>query len=161
MPIVNCKTCGKEFCVKPSHLARCWGKFCSIPCKIQTQLQGAWVVCSTCGKKVYLSPKSLARSESGKYFCTKSCQTLWRNNTYAGEKSPNWTDGKSAYRKILIRNGVIPECWLCKTKDKRVLSVHHKDHNRINNDVKNLVWPCFNCHHLVHSDGELDKKVRK
>jgi predicted HNH restriction endonuclease len=45
-------------------------------------------------------------------------------------------------------------CVLCKVSDKRILAVHHKDNNRKNNKVENLVWLCHNCHILVHHFGE-------
>jgi predicted HNH restriction endonuclease len=32
-----------------------------------------------------------------------------------------------------------------------MLIVHHVDENRSNNDPENLIWLCYNCHHLVHN----------
>ena len=54
------------------------------------------------------------------------------------------------YKNILIQNGTKPICKLCGCKDKRVLVVHHLDRKRNNNAIRNLVWLCLNCHHLVH-----------
>jgi len=117
--------------------------------------------CTICGKNVYRSPKAISRSISGLFFCSKSCQTIWRNNIYKEENHANWVNGESAYRNILARSGKAVICSLCGISDKRVLSAHHKDHQRINNRVNNLVWLCFNCHYLVHHDRDLDQKVRK
>ena len=48
------------------------------------------------------SPLAIKKSKSGKYFCTKKCQTIWRNKIlYTGENHSNWKDGESAYRRIL------------------------------------------------------------
>lgn len=100
------------------------------------------------------------RSKSGKYFCSKSCQTLWRNTVYSGEKNKNWINGIRTYRNILIKSGVPPACFLCKIADARVLCVHHRDHQRTNNNVRNLIWLCFNCHYLVHHDKQIDQKIK-
>ncbi|MBI2593887.1 hypothetical protein HYW44_04570 [Candidatus Daviesbacteria bacterium] len=150
MPLVKCLICGNEFFIKPSHQKLGWGKYCSRGCKWKAQNKGKFIKCFICYKKVYRSPKELGRSKSGKFFCSKRCQTLWRNQTYVGDKSSQWIDGIRAYRDILKRSGKELVCALCKIKDSRVLIVHHKDHNRRNNNVLNLVWLCFNCHFLVH-----------
>ena len=161
MSIVSCLVCRKEFYVKPSHLERGWGKYCSKSCQIKSQFKGKFVECSSCGKSVYRSPQSILRSNSGKYFCSKYCQTMWRNSVYVQEKHSNWKNGESAYRYILIRSGLKRECCLCGFSDIRVLSAHHKDHNRSNNKVENLTWLCLNCHYLVHHDREIEEKMRK
>lgn len=145
-----CKLCGATFTAKPSHIAMGYGKFCSRQCSALGQKKGRDVCCHICGKKTYRSPKYLEGSKSGKYFCTKSCQTLWRNQLYVGEKHANWKHGRAAYRSVLGRAKRERVCELCKTTDNRVLSVHHKDRNRTNNKLYNLAWLCHNCHFLVH-----------
>lgn len=159
MPITECGICSKEFYIKPSHQKRGWGKFCSTICRSKAQCKGKFVKCFICGKDVYRSPKALTRSKSDKFFCSKSCQTIWRNGEYIGEKSKNWKNGEHAYRSILKRGGKRPTCILCQNTDERVLAVHHKDHNRSNNTLENLTWLCFNCHYLAHHDKKLSQKV--
>ena len=152
MPIVCCKICGKEFYAKPSHLKRGWGKYCSAKCQYKGYLKGKFVYCETCGKKIWRQPKRLERSQSKKFFCSKSCQSAWRNKIlHIGEKHPNWTGGEFAGRGILERSNRKKICESCGISDKRVLAVHHKDGNRKNNSIENLIWLCHNCHHLVHS----------
>lgn len=41
-------------------------------------------------------------------------------------------------------------CKKCGSTDSRTLAVHHKDKNRKNNSISNLMWLCHNCHYLVH-----------
>lgn len=119
---------------------------------------GKIVECHSCGKKVYKTQKALRVSKSKTYFCTKSCQTKWRNSVFVGSKHANWKEGKFAYRSVLGRNKIPKICALCKTKDSRVLAVHHIDKNRTNNNVNNLAWLCNNCHFLVHHyEKELQK----
>lgn len=160
MVAVSCKLCKKEFWIKPSHFRYGWGIFCSNKCKFKSQFKGKIVKCSNCSKEIYRSPKSISRSKSGKYFCTKSCQTVWRNNFFIGDKSARWTSGISTYRNILLRTGKDPECAFCKIKDVRILSVHHIDHVRTNNKSANLIWLCFNCHFLLHHDKMIDLRIR-
>lgn len=161
MPNVDCKICEKEFYVKPNHQKLGWGKFCSIQCRTKAQFKGKIVKCFNCCKKIYRSPSQLKKSKSGKHFCTKSCQTFWRNTYFVEEKHANWKNGIRTYRKILERSGKKPFCALCKINNKRILTAHHKDRNRNNNKLSNLVWLCLNCHYLVHHDKKLDKKIMK
>lgn len=151
MPVVRCLFCNREFSIKLSHYKLGWGKYCSNECKWKAQNKGQFVKCFICGKEIFRSPKELFRSKSGKFFCDKRCQTLWRNQTYVGEKNLHWVNGIRAYRNILKRSGREVICVICKNKDSRVLIVHHKDQDRTNNDLSNLEWLCFNCHFLVHN----------
>lgn len=161
MSQVRCEVCNKEFYIKPSHQKRGWGKFCSIKCRTKAQFKGKVVKCFNCGENIYRSLSQLKKSKSGKYFCTKSCQTHWRNKYFVEEKHANWRNGIRTYRKILERSGKVPYCVLCNNKDKRILTAHHKDRNRNNNKLSNLVWLCLNCHYLVHHDKEFDKRIIK
>ena len=152
MAVVSCKICEKEFYAKPNWLKRGWGKYCSRKCQFKGQLRGKFVYCNQCGKKIWRAPRDLRHSKSGKFFCTKSCQTLWRNKFYSGPNHPLWTGGKKQYRAILLSVKKIPvKCIKCGYKNKRVLVVHHKDENRENINLCNLEWLCRNCHYLIHN----------
>ena len=155
MIIVSCKMCEKKFRAKTWHLQRGWSKCCSKRCRDEAQKKGKFVNCGTCGKRIWRSPKSLKHSKSGKFFCTKSCQTLWRNKVYSGPNHAFWIDGCSLYRKKLLESSASAICRLCGERDKRVLQVHHKDGNEQNSKINNLVWDCLNCHHLIHHHGVL------
>ncbi len=160
MPIVKCKICHAVFETRPAFLKQGWGKYCSRECQYKSFRTGEYVKCAICKKETYKSQTSLKNSKSKKYFCSKSCQTKWRNSQYTGAKHSGWKNGMSAYRDILSRSKSIPSCELCKIKDKRVLAVHHKDENRENNLVENLVWVCHNCHHLIHHDKNVKETMR-
>lgn len=150
MPIVNCKICKQEFYTKPSWLKNGYGKYCSQKCNHESQKNGKVFECFICKTQTYKSLKDQNKSKSGNFFCSKTCQTIWRNTTYIGDKHANWTSGEFSYKQILLRSGNKVLCNKCKSVDKRVLAVHHKDRNRQNNSVSNLVWLCHNCHFLVH-----------
>jgi len=153
MPQVSCKLCEKEFYAKPFFLKKGNAKYCSAECQYKAARKGSNVPCYICKKETYRSKAKLKSSKSKKYFCNKSCQTKWRNREFIGEKHANWIHGRSAYKSVLTRNKIPAVCKICKTKDERVLAVHHKDQDRLNNKLNNLVWVCHNCHHLVHNYG--------
>ena len=151
MPIVSCKICKKKFYTKECYLKRGWGKYCSSKCQYEAQRKGKFVHCDICGKKIWRKPLQLKLSKSGKFFCNKSHHMAWKNKVLqVGENHPNWTGGEFAGRGILKRANRKIVCACCGNFDKRVMAVHHKDSNRKNNKITNLVWLCHNCHHLVH-----------
>lgn len=157
MSIISCSLCKKSFNKKPSQIALSRNHYCSLNCGRQAQRNGRVVFCYVCKTKVYKPLKALSNSKSGHYFCTKSCQTKWRNSYFSGSKHSNYKEGRYSYRTILVRNHIPQICNLCKTQDKRVLAVHHIDLNHSNNHLENLAWLCHNCHFLVHHD-KLEKQ---
>jgi len=161
MPIVKCKICNTEFYVKPYHTSLGYGKYCSIKCRSKSQEKGKFVECALCSKSVWKMLKALKHSKSGKYFCTKSCQTKWRNNYFSGDKHFLWKGGQSIYRKKLLRTNIKPVCRRCDIEDVRLLAVHHIDKNRKNNNLENLTWLCHNCHYLIHHDKIEFKRFNK
>ncbi len=155
MPIVPCNVCTTSFYSKPSALKQGNGKYCSVACYKTARPTGKNMPCDICGRISYKQNKDLRRSKSGKFFCSKSCQTCWRNQLYVAERHKNFTTGQSSYRAVMNRANLPQVCGLCKTIDKRILAVHHIDKNRKNNKLENLAWLCHNCHFLVHHyEGE-------
>ncbi|MBU0613075.1 HNH endonuclease [Patescibacteria group bacterium] len=151
MPQSKCKICSKEFYVKPSHQKLGYGKYCSRDCAAQGRRKGKYILCEICGSEVWKMPKHIRNSKSKKYFCSKSCQTKWRNKEFSGTKHPNWKGGEYTYHRVMIKHKIKPICSNCGIKDKRILVIHHKDHNRKNNEIDNLIWLCRNCHYLIHN----------
>ena len=90
MPQVKCKICNKEFYAKPNWLKRGHGIYCSRECHHKGMRKGKFVKCDICENETWKRPRALKHSKSGKFFCSKSCQTLWRNQYYSGPKHPNW-----------------------------------------------------------------------
>lgn len=153
MPVLPCKICSKGFYAKPNWIKLGHGKYCSRKCQFIAQKKGREVNCDICGTKTYKQPKALRISKSKKYFCSKSCQTVWRNSVvFVGERHSNWKGGASTYRAVMARNKIPAICKRCGNDDKRILAVHHLDRNRGNNILKNLIWLCPNCHTLIHRD---------
>ena len=161
MPTKACEACTKNFYAKPSHIARGWARYCSKICQNESQKTGKIIKCGMCSQEIYRTPKHHKHSKSNKFFCSKSCQTLWRNSVvYVGVKHPNWKFGKHTYRNVLLKSAIPKVCKLCKTDDIRVLAVHHIDRNRNNNKIQNLVWLCHNCHVFIHHYSEEANKFK-
>jgi len=150
MPKVKCKICETKFYVKPSHQKLGLGKYCSIKCCAIGRRKGKNVICHICGSETWKRPKALNGSKSGKFFCSKKCQTIWRNKYYSGKNHANWKGGEYTYPRIMKIHKIEPVCTHCNITDKRVLVIHHKDWDRKNNSIDNLMWLCRNCHCLVH-----------
>lgn len=155
---INCSKCFKRFSIKPSRLKDGYKKYCSRSCAHSSTRLGKDVTCHACETTVYKSLKAISGSKSGTFFCTKSCQTIWRNKIYVREKHANWKGGHSSYRELLLRSDTSPTCALCDAADVRILAAHHIDEDRSNNTIENLAWLCHNCHHLVHHHGDEHKK---
>lgn len=158
MLTLSCPTCSKEFSIKPSRLKDGYKKYCSRSCAHASTRLGKNVLCHACGKEIYKSLKALNGSKSKTFFCTKSCQTKWRNKTYVREKHANWKGGTHTYRQMLIESNKPQMCGHCGITDLRILAAHHIDENRNNNTVENLAWLCHNCHHLIHHHQDEYKK---
>lgn len=154
MPTVACTICAKEFYAKPFWIKRGYGKYCSPACQYQGRRAGADKPCHICGTVTYKKKRQLEESESGLFFCGKSCQAKWRNQVFVGDKHANWIEGRYSYRSVLTRNKIPQLCTLCETTDTRILAVYHRDRDHQNNDLENLAWLCHNCHFMIHHDRE-------
>ena len=63
----------------------------------------------------------------------------------------NCIDAKTAI-KILKKNNKFNNCQKCNRKDN--LQLHHKDKNRKNNKLNNLMVLCSHCHMNLHKNWE-------
>ncbi len=161
MDNTKCLRCGLGFYAKPSQKLRGKGKYCSAKCSNECQKRGRYIPCKICDAPTWRTPANEKKSSSGVFFCSKSCQAVWRNRNFSGPSHPLWAGGVSKYREILIESGRQVLCRMCGEIDIRVLVVHHRDRNRRNSDVENLTWVCFNCHRLIHKHGvSLQERIR-
>ena len=84
-------------------------------------------------------------------------QTLDCSNAPALPSHYGTSDGRSAnYRRRLSSRIKIENGCNCGEKRKYLLTIHHMDGNRANNEKDNLECVCGNCHmirHLVLKDG--------
>ncbi len=78
------------------------------------------------------------------------------NNEY-GEKNSFWKGGPKDSDKARQLKQHITTCELCKSCIK--LEVHHKDKNRSNNSMSNLIKVCCKCHNLLHHGWHIGTKA--
>ena len=122
-------------------------------------------LCEWCGKRY---------SGRGKKFCSHNCWCSYRNKVNnpmknpetrlkmikskqgqnLADKNPNWKGGHTFYQRF--RKLACEICGVSSNKistRKKVLNVHHKDHNRLNWNLNNLITLCETCHQKQHRLG--------
>lgn len=104
---------------------------------------GKYFNCAYCGEEVYRNNREIKNNKTQFYYCSRSCGNNHKNQLR--RESGEWDNSKD-YRKQALKT-YSHECACCGyNEDERILQVHHKDSNRENNDIGNLIILCPNCH---------------
>ena len=131
--IIGCLNCNKQMIIRKNSNK----KFCSHKCadEYRSKISRIDLTCSVCGKLI----ENIKQSEINKnIFCSKECSKIYKLNK-----------SKYDYRtKAYLYYGKV--CNRCNT-DKNLL-VHHKDGNRLNNNMNNLIILCKKCHSKLHRE---------
>lgn len=138
---IRCIVCGKIFKCPIIHKRR---KTCSTKC--YDKYRGSRIVgqCEWCGQDVH--GRQFGKKKEI-YFCSKQCSgkhKRWNTEPETYQKKKIWNN---------IKNNKEIECELCHLDDIDVLTVHHMDGDRKNNDLSNLQLLCYNCHFKIHHNG--------
>ncbi|MFA5934392.1 MAG: HNH endonuclease signature motif containing protein [Candidatus Paceibacterota bacterium] len=161
MKEIVCDICKKKFKRKLSQINYSINHYCSKTCHYEARRLGIYTKCANCNNLVYKKLKDVLLSKNKKFFCSKKCSNKVIGQMYSRENHPNWKDGEFSYKEYMNKQDVEKKCVLCKKENPLVLVVHHLDKNRRNNDLKNLIWLCYNCHFLVHHYKEESDKMLK
>lgn len=118
--------------------------------KEERQSSQILVKCAYCNKEFSKAPSKLEKSKSGLHFCCREhkdlAQKLNSGEQFSAIRPEHYGVIVSDYRKLALRN-FSHKCAVCGwDEDKDVLEVHHKDSNRENNNIENLIILCPLCH---------------
>lgn len=146
--IVKCTHCGKEYNKSLSRVST--NNYCSKECRKEAST--IKTKCHTCSKEIEIWTSSAKRSKSGFNFCSKSCATSYNNTLKVGENHPGFVSGvSSSYYRKLAFSTYPNKCNRCSYSEFiEVLQIHHKDHDRTNNDISNLEILCPTCHQVEY-----------
>jgi hypothetical protein len=148
MPIgLTCQHCGKAFSVPPSALTYGYGKYCSQQCVYAARRAAGRVrvKCQHCGKSFSIIKSR--RGANGRNYCSRECYDATRplrwgrvNGTKVFHQDCerwywHWSTRDGAHRSMAYSryvwsqtHGPIPPGW----------HIHHKDGNKLNDDLHNL-----------------------
>lgn len=153
----NCLHCTKEFNTRSQDVKRGHGKFCSRKCssdhnKGRKEIREPNVICAFCHQEFYMAASKLSNSKSGLYFCCRAHkdQAQKIGGITAIMPSHYGIESDNTYRRIAfaVKPKVCERCGY--DKHEAGIVVHHKDHNRQNNDITNLEVLCAICHAIEH-----------
>ncbi|MFH1855293.1 MAG: HNH endonuclease signature motif containing protein [bacterium] len=140
-PNTVCTVCKKPIYRRPVQLKTSNGNaFCTMSC------YGLFcrkeVPCTICEK--------LILSGLHKKTCSRACSNRSRAGMSYNHNQPH--DKVKNYKALKIRllNKDGKSCKKCGYNKQEILQVHHKDKNRLNNDLGNLELICPNCHFEEH-----------
>jgi hypothetical protein len=149
---IHCKNCGKEFLCAKRFVESGRGKFCSIECKGVARRTRVNMKCAWCGNQFSIRPSQLKNSKSGLYFCKRSCKDAAQKIGGIVEIMPphyGTSNGEGHYREQFTDEELI--CKRCGYHEFiSAVDIHHIDKDRTNNDKKNLIPLCSNCHKGLH-----------
>lgn len=177
--LVICSCCGVEFERSLNHFNKQKNKevfYCSKRCSNEKRKTGEETKCLTCGTVVYRSKALIDRAVNGIFFCSKKCAGEYRKNNeitniciecgIGFHKSPALSESskfcsrKCFYKHIQSSGRVYYSklkgsyCEVCGfiPQDFCQLDIHHKNKDRSNNELSNLLTICANCHRLLHKE---------
>lgn len=147
----SCENCGKNF--KAYNYRKDTSKYCSLECYHKATRKSTISKCINCNKEFTKKYENAPQK-----FCCYKCfcdykkklpkkATLGKN----GYKYVWMTDGSAKKEHIYIMENIIGR------KLKKNECVHHKDGNRSNNDISNLMLMTRGEHSSLHRKLELEK----
>jgi hypothetical protein len=142
-----CPVCKKVFVSRADNPK----KTCSTRCRDKLATKRTEVSCSSCGRLFYKKTSGLSKSKSGLFFCCRKCKDTAQRigGIEAIMPSHYGTASVTDYRSLFTDTELI--CFRCGYKEfSCAVEIHHKDHNRSNNNKENLLPLFANCHTALH-----------
>lgn len=151
MQLMVCKNCNKEFWARKDFVLQgrydCCCRKCS--CIYNNRDRRVECICDFCGKEFYRALNKLKVSRSGLRFCSRICKDTAQKleNGFVDMHPDHYGKAKIGPYRRMAFDKYEHKCVCCGwNKDERILEVHHRDRNRLNNNIENLVILCSICH---------------
>jgi hypothetical protein len=149
----NCEICNKEFTHICSRAKK--AKYCSRKCyyKAMQSVGSVILECDVCGK-------TYRRPPSHSHYKNKTCSLKCRG--IASRIEVSTAKSFLTVKSWMKRHGLIKSCEHCGYSEiPAILIVHHRDRDRTNNELSNLVVLCPNCHAIEHLSENKDGWYRE
>lgn len=157
-----CSQCNSTFHVPKHWILNNGAKYCGKVCAAKAKENKVAVTCAWCNKNKVMQVSEKKNSRSGLFYCNRDCKE--HAQSLGGLKEaqlPHTGTGviPGKYRKKAFR-WVSKICQKCGYgKDTKMLDVHHKDGDRMNNLESNLEVLCVWCHALETRSVEFHKQT--
>ena len=140
-PNIECIVCKTPIYKRPVEIKKNKGKvFCSMSCYgLSCRKESP---CMVCGK--------LILAGLNKITCSRSCSNIHRAGIQYKINSPKDKVKAQKALKIRLLDKRGKKCERCNYNKYQILEVHHKDRNKENNELENLLLICPNCHAEEH-----------
>ena len=151
-PNIECVICKTPIYRRPSQIENHKGKvFCSMNC--YGFYSRKEIPCKVCGK--------LILSGLNKKTCSRNCANIQRTGIKYKINSPRDKVKSQQALKIRLLEKRGKKCERCDYNKYQILQVHHKNRNRQDNNLENLLLICPNCHYEEHflEKSWLNKKL--
>lgn len=152
-----CLQCKEEFQALLKDHKRGRAKFCSRKCSGKYKTENFIpkehnVICSWCKKDFYKNDSKKKLSKSGLFFCSRKCKDTAQGLFGLKELHlPHYGQNGHAYYRRKAFSVKPKKCERCPYDEhEAAIIVHHKDRNRMNDDISNLEVLCCNCHAIEH-----------
>lgn len=151
LPNTKCSNCHKDIYKRPARLKAHKIFFCDRNCQSQHKRKNSKIIivnCDCCDKRISKNRSQQRNSKTGLFFCNNLCK-----NKFLAQNRRWQKDDVNSHRQRqnILYDKVKCTCQQCGyNKNKKMLDIHHYDHNHQNNKCDNLRVLCVWCHTKHH-----------
>jgi len=175
VPNVKCNNCNKNIYKSPYALKHHKIFFCNKNCLKEFHSNKSQIlktICNHCKKEITKTKSQQRNSKTGLFFCNNLCKNRYLAKNKRWKISGDNILHHRSRQDILLKktNYTCQKCGY--NEDKRMLDIHHYDHNHKNNKYENLRVLCVWCHIKHHrlkkeynlpviiSSDEMEKEIK-
>jgi len=153
----ECHYCGTKIISRKDQVR----KYCQKECSDLARRNRCTLICDGCGKEFERKPSKMNGSRSGLFFCNRACKDRSQKIGGIKEIQPgHYGDGEGGidWQRTRLKEEE-GKCCDCGEDREYMLTMHHIDGDRKNNNSNNLELVCANCHIKRHLKSVGDKWV--